>query len=975
MKIDSVVEDVKSKFKHIFNKTFSDPIVGYEADLVLKEDRPIFRKAYEVPLRLKQKVIEHLDSLEKDGVITPVEVSEWASPVVVVMKKDHGIRLVIDCRVSINKVITPNTYPLPVAQDLFASLSGAKVFCSLDLAGAYTQLRLSKRSRKFMIINTLKGLYCYNRLPQGASSSASIFQRVMDQILKGLPMVFCYLDDVLIAGVDFEDCQRKLYLVLERLAKANIKVNLKKCKFFVHTLPYLGHVITDKGLMPCPEKVQTIRDAKSPQNVTELKAFLGLLNFYGKFIPHLSSHLSCLYNLLKKDTRFLWSENCQNTFNFCKTKLLNSNLLEYFDPDKPIVVVSDACNYGLGGVIAHVVNGIEKPISFTSFSLNKAQQSYPIIHLEALAVVSTVKKFHKFLYGKKFTVYTDHKPLIGIFGKEGRNALYATRLQRYVLELSIYEFDIVYRPSTRMGNADFCSRFPLSTEVPKYLQREFIKRLNMSSSIPIDYRRIAKETELDDFLQQIKTFLRKGWPERLDKRFKDVHAHYLDLEEVDGCMLFQDRVIIPVALKRNVLEILHQNHVGIAKIKQLARRSVYWFGLNRDIEDFVRACKICNQMAIVHKKAPIEGWIPTSRPFSRIHADFFYFQQKVFLLIIDSYSKWLELDHMKYGTDGKKVIAKFMAVFARFGLPDVVVTDGGPPFNSHSFIKFLENQGVKVLKSPPYNPQSNGQAERMVRLVKEVFKKFLLDPQIQNYDTEERVNLFLFNYRNTCLNDNGHFPSEKLFIFKPKTILDLLNPKNDYKRKLTKPLHDVNRTKSSTDKQVQDPLAILTVGDPIYYKNTNPTDIKRWIIAKFIKRLSTNVFQISLGGRLVSAHRHQLRLAEGKHRTRASVIFDDFPPVRLSKRRREDDDINQHNAKQRNKQNDEDFYGFVSDSFIFDGFDSSEETIETRKSQVPVEVEHGQQKNCLSSDQKSLPNIRRSSRLKVKKKDKNFVYQ
>lgn len=177
---------------------------------------------------MRDQVVEHIESLEKDGVITPIEVSEWASPVVIVVKKDKGIRMVVDCKVSINKLIVPNTYPLPVPQDLFASLSGSKVFCSLDLAGAYTQLRLSKKSRKFMVINTIKGLYSYNRLPQGASSSASIFQKVMDQVLKGLKGVFCYLDDVLIAGEDFEDCERKLYLVLDRLAKYNIKVHFKK---------------------------------------------------------------------------------------------------------------------------------------------------------------------------------------------------------------------------------------------------------------------------------------------------------------------------------------------------------------------------------------------------------------------------------------------------------------------------------------------------------------------------------------------------------------------------------------------------------------------------------------------------------------------------------------------------------------------------------------------------------------------------
>lgn len=318
LKEERTVFDLKSKFPTVIDRDFSKPIVGYEGDLVLKENTPISKKAYQVPLRLKQKVLDYLDGLERDGIITPVVASEWASPVIAVVKKNQDIRLVIDCKVSINKVLVPNTYPLPVAQDIFATLAGSKVFCSLDLEGAYTQLPLTERSKRFMVINTLKGLFVYNRLPQGASPSASIFQKVMEQVLHGLEHVTCYLDDVLISGKNFEDCRRNLYLVLERLAKANIKVNFNKCKFFVNSLPHLGHVRTDQGLLPCPEKVETIREAKAPQNVSELKAFLGIITYYSKFIPNLSTRIRCLYALLKKHAKYVWSEECNEVFNDCK---------------------------------------------------------------------------------------------------------------------------------------------------------------------------------------------------------------------------------------------------------------------------------------------------------------------------------------------------------------------------------------------------------------------------------------------------------------------------------------------------------------------------------------------------------------------------------------------------------------------------------------------------------------------------------
>lgn len=354
--------------------------------MVLKHDVPIFKKAYDVPYRMREKVLDYLEKLENERVITPVQTSEWASPVIVVVKKNNEIRLVIDCKVSINKLIIPNTYPLPVAQDIFAKLAGCKLFCALDLEGAYTQLALTERSKKITVINTIKGLFTYNRLPQGASSSASIFQKVMDQVLEGIENVSVYLDDVLVAGTDFEDCRKKLLLVLERLDKYNIKVNLEKCKFFVEELPYLGHLISENGLLPCADKIATIKNAKPPKNESELKSFLGLINYYHRFIPNLSSKLFYLYNLLKKAVKFVWDEKCSVAFETAKNSLLDANFLEFYDPRKPIVVMSDASSYGLGGVIAHVLEGVEKPICFTSFSLNDSQKKIPFFTFRSFSI-------------------------------------------------------------------------------------------------------------------------------------------------------------------------------------------------------------------------------------------------------------------------------------------------------------------------------------------------------------------------------------------------------------------------------------------------------------------------------------------------------------------------------------------------------------------------------------------------------------
>lgn len=696
-----------------------------------------------------------------------------------------------------------------------------------------------------------------------------------------------------------------------------------------------------------------------------MKAFLGLINYYGKFLPNLSITLNPLYHLLKKDTRYLWDDKCEEAFKNCKGKLLNANVLTFYDPKKPIVISTDASSYGLGGVISHIIDGLEKPIWFTSFSLNQAQKSYPILHLEALAVVSTVKKFHKFLFGQNFTIFTDHKPLLGIFGKNGRNPISVTRLQRYVMELAIYDYIIEYRPANKMANADFCSRFPLEIEIPRKLGEQYVKNINFSQEVPLDCKVIARETANDFYLQQIIAFMKNGWPERVDKFFQSIYSQHHDIEEIDGCLLFQDRVIIPTSLQRKVLENLHVNHKGIIKMKQEARRSIYWFGINADIESFARNCEVCAKTSVAPKEKYISEWTATTRPFSRIHADFFYFERRTFLLVVDSFSKWLEIIWMKYGTDSDKVLKEFVGFFARFGLPDVLVTDNGPPFNSKNFTTFLERQGIQVFKSPPYHPQSNGQAERLVRVSKDVLRKFLLDATVRHLDLQDKINYFLFNYRNTCLSEGGKYPSESVLSYKPKTVLDLINPKNNYKRQLAEPLPF--RYESAEEDNYDDPYANLKRGDKVYYKNHNPKDVEKWLDAVFIKRISKNILQIAIGSTLVSAHRGQIKI-RSKSGPRRNLT------LQLPKH----DDENGHSSKHTNwaKQQGNRERGTKR---RFDELEASEDEVrEVTPYPTPPQPAcrelHPRLIHQYTVSRSDSPVLRRSTRLKKKKIDDEFVY-
>ncbi|XP_058816952.1 uncharacterized protein LOC131680250 [Topomyia yanbarensis] len=342
------------------------------------------------------------------------------------------------------------------------------------------------------------------------------------------------------------------------------------------------------------------------------------------------------------------------------------------------------------------------------------------------------------------------------------------------------------------------------------------------------------------------------------------------------------------------------------------------------------------------------------KPFSRVHADFFYLNHKTFLVIVDSYTKWIELEYMRFSTDCKHVIKVFLNIFARYGLPDVLVTDGGPPFNSLDFVDFFIKQGVHVMKSPPYHPESNGQAERMVRLVKDVFKKFLIDPEIKKLETELQISYFLLNYRNTCLEDDGRFPSERLLSYKPKTLLDLINPKSNFKHNSEVRHDEISPANSATTESFNDQFVDLKCGDLIYYKNANRSDIRRWLPATFLKRISTTIFQISLGGRLIAAHRQQLKVSNASgQQTGPSFDFSGQNMQTNSKNRRKDGDG--ENSGDVSEQ-EPDFYGFPAESFIFGGEPSIE-----------------QQLNCHENNQQS-DIVRRSNRIAKQKRKRDFLY-
>ncbi|KAJ0180587.1 hypothetical protein K1T71_003991 [Dendrolimus kikuchii] len=703
---------------------------------------------------LREPVERALDQLMSDGVISPVATSDWATPIVPVMKKDGTIRICGDFKVTLNKCLEVDRFPLPRVEDLLAKLYGGEKYTKLDLSQAYAQFELDE-SKKYTVINTHKGLFMYNRLIYGLASSPGIFQRKLEQIFSDLPRVGVFLDDVIITGENDQSHLETLYEVFNRLQKYGLKIKKNKCCFFADSVTYLGFVIDKQGVHTCPNKILAIKKVTVPSNVSELRSFLGLVMYYAKFVPNLSTILAPLYRLLQKDVKYEWDHLCDVAFNRIKDVLISSEVLAHYSPELPLILTTDASSVGVGAVISHVTSEGERPIAYASRVLNSAEKSYSQIEKEALAIIYGVKKFHQYLYGRKFTLRTDHKPLVTIFGdKSGIPVMAASRIQRWAVLLAGYDYNIEYVCSNKNA-ADALSRLPV--EVKKRQIKEVTYINFIQKFLPITRETVVKHQQKDELLQKVIWYIQNGWPRKCDS--ETLKPYFIRRNELFldfGCIMWGYRIVIPVTLVEYILKELHASHLGMVKMKSMARSLVWWPGIDTAIE---RACVTCTTCAVENSgpaRATPQPWPYIPEPWSRLHVDFLGpFHGKTFLVLVDATSKWLEVFQM-HGTTANAVIK--------------VVSDNGPPFSSREYADFMTNNGIKLSFSPVYHPSSNGAAEGAVKLCKRALKKSLRD----GCDLDTALQTYLMAYRNVEHSTTGVSPAMLLQRRNLRSRLDLL---------------------------------------------------------------------------------------------------------------------------------------------------------------------------------------------------------
>ncbi|XP_011858069.1 PREDICTED: uncharacterized protein K02A2.6-like [Vollenhovia emeryi] len=644
--------------------------------LRIKEDtKPVALKARHLPFALASKVEDELKRLVSLGHLEKIDVSEWATPIVPVIKADGSVRICGNFKLTLNSWLIKNRHPIPLIDEIFIALRNGKTFSQIDLQHAYMQIPVEESSRDYLTIITHKGLYRYTKMTEGIASGPGDFQQKIEQCIAGIEGVIAYLDNIYCTGKDDEGHLKALCTVFERLEQCGFHVNINKCEFFKEKLDILGFVIDRNGLHKSQTKVKAMTHTPIPKGKKQLESFMGLITYYARFLPNRAEKLKPLYDCAKLET-FKWTADCQKAVDWVKEELTSPRVLAHYDPNEELILSCDASTYGLGAILSHrYKDGTEKPIAFASKVIPENELSRAIIDKEASAIVFGFKKFYNYVYGKDITLRTDHKPLVYIFGPKQEIPLtVASRLQRWAYFLSRFTYKIEYIKSQENSNCDALSRLPINDSTPIF-ENEFTAINYVAESLnTITAREIAIGTKKDKRLSNIIRYIKGAWPavREMSEYEKKFYTKREELCVEKECLLWGYRIVVPDTVKNSVLSELHASHFGVVKMKMLARSYVWWPNINKDIEKVAAECKVCVQERKKPSNVPLNPWPYPDHCWSRIHIDFLGpFHGHTFMIIIDAHSKWAEVVDMNKCTTVPRVIEEFKKVLVRFGLPSI----------------------------------------------------------------------------------------------------------------------------------------------------------------------------------------------------------------------------------------------------------------------------------------------------------------
>lgn len=686
-----------------------------------KDAKPSIASARIVPLSLKKKLKLEIDKLVENKVLEPVdEPTDWVHPIVVVPKPNGSLRVCMDPR-SLNKYIKREHYSLPTVENALAEVHGAEVFTVLDASTAFLQVPLDKHSSSLCTIATPFGRYRYKTMPYGINSASEIYQKIINHILGGLEGVIPYIDDVLIFGKNIEEHNQRLKNVLDRARKYNLHFSKSKLQLALPQIKFLGHLVTKNGIKIDSSKVKAIENMLIPKNKQELQRFLGMINYLGKFIRNLSQLTSPLRKLLSKTEEYIWTDAQEQSYQELKSIISKAPVLKFYNPNQPLCISVDASSHGLGAVAMQE----GKPLAYCSTSLNSTQRNYAQIEKEMLAVLHGLERFSLYTHGREVLVQTDHKPLLSIVKKPMH--MISPRLQRMLLKLMRFSFQLEYVPGKNLYIPDTLSRQPMKDEEMKtpYLEGQSVAIHTIISANEERTAVLKKAVENDPVLTEIISYVKQGWP-RYKNNIKSEAKNYWNVKEeihsADGLLFRGNRLVIPASERRRIIENLHSAHQGVTSCQNKAHNSLYWPSMLKDIENYILNCQICQRYSKSNIKQPLTSHEIPEYPWSKIGMDFMKLRNQEYLVMTDYFSKFVIVKIVQLKTS--KAICRILEeTFPIFGIPMEIMSDNGPPFSSMDWKIFMNFYDIKHITSSPTYSRSNGMIERQIQTVKALLNK------------------------------------------------------------------------------------------------------------------------------------------------------------------------------------------------------------------------------------------------------------
>ena len=777
---------------------------------------PVIQPIRRVPYHLRERLEKKLESLEQTDIIEKVDTpSRWVSPAVIVPKGEDDIRLCIDMRQA-NTAVRRVHHTIPTIEDVLQEMNGSKIFSKLDIKNAYHQIELDEKSREITTFVTHTGQFRYKRLMFGVSCASELYQKVLQQILQNCPNAQNIMDDIIVHGVTQEQHDECLKNVLNVLREKGLTLNREKCEFNMSEIVFMGNVVSEHGVGPTESKVQDVLDARTPQNASEVRSFLGLVNFNARYIPDLATISEPLRRLTRKNVKFHWELEQEKSFEELKRRLTSAETLGFYDRNAKTQVICDASPVGIAAVLLQEQGDEQRVICYASRSLSKAEQKLAQIEREALAIVWGVERFHVYLYGTEFELLTDCKPLQFIMSPRSKPS---ARIERWVLRLQSYKF--ATRHIKGLDNISDClsrllkkskqddqetNAFISSTEYVKFVA------VNATPSA-ITTREIEKASRFDTEISAVRECIAHNlWHKLPYKQYLPIKN---ELSAIGFLLLRGTRIVVPEALREQILEIAHESHPGIVSMKQNLRQHVYWPNIDKDVEKHCKTCYGCQLVSMPSKPEEMTRTELPNAPWQFLAIDWLGpLDSKDYILVtVDYYSRYIELGISKSPTS-ESAMKILHGIFSRHGLPLSVQTDGASCFTSDVFKAFLAENGIKHRRTTPFWPAANGECERQNR---SLLKRIKI-AQAEKRSWKAELDKYLLAYRSTPHSTTGVSPAELLFGRKIRSKLPSLQ-----NHRLESEVRDTDSERKEKGKQYADKKrgaceSSINVGDKVLLK-------------------------------------------------------------------------------------------------------------------------------------------------------------